>query len=111
MNRHLVVAIDANLSPATELGLHVASSLLARSPPPGFVLLHVIPVSEIPQSRFGTSRFTTTAEQREVAEQALHRARIELQKQSIVPEQAVSPGSHPRLSPVLSHGRRQCLAA
>jgi nucleotide-binding universal stress UspA family protein len=88
MNGNIVVAIDADLSPATQLALHVASSLLElSSPQPGFVLLHIIPVPDMPQSRFGTSRFTPTAEQREVAVQALHRARIELQKQGIVPEQ------------------------
>lgn len=88
MNRLIVVAIDADLSPATQLALHAASSLLARSlQPTGVVLLHVIPVPDMPQSRFGRSRFTPTAEQRELAEQALHRARLELLKQGIVPEQ------------------------
>jgi hypothetical protein len=88
MNRLIVVAIDADLSDATQLALHAASSLLARSlPPTGAVLLHVIPVPDMPQSRFGTSRFTPTAEQRELAEHALHRARLNLLKQGIVPEQ------------------------
>ena len=84
----IVVAIDADLSDATRLALHATSLLLAQSlQPTGVVLLHVIPVPDMPQSRFGRSRFTPTAEQREVAEQALHRARLELLKQSIVPEQ------------------------
>ena len=88
MNRLIVVAIDADLSPASQLALHAASSLLARSlQPTGAVLLHVIPVPDMPQSRFGTYRFTPTAEQRKLAEQALHRARLELLKQGIVPEQ------------------------
>lgn len=89
MNRLIVVAIDADLSHATQLALHAASSLLARSlQPTGVVLLHVIPVpADMPQSRFGTSRFTPTTEQRELAEHALRRARLELLKQGIVQDQ------------------------
>jgi nucleotide-binding universal stress UspA family protein len=84
----IVVAIDADLSDATQLALHATSLLLAQSlQPTGVVLLHVIPVPDMPQSRFGTSRFTPTAEQRELAEHALHRAHLELLKQGIVPEQ------------------------
>jgi nucleotide-binding universal stress UspA family protein len=88
MNRRIVVAIDADISPGTRHVLCVASSLLELSAPQlGIVLLHVIPIPYMPQSKFGMSRVTPTAEQREVAEHALHRARIELQKQGIVPEQ------------------------
>ena len=80
----IVVAIDADLSDATQLALHATSLLLAQSlQPTDVVLLHVIPVPDMPQSRFGRSRFTPTAEQREVAEHALHRARLELLKQGI----------------------------
>ena len=80
----IVVAIDADLSDATQLALHATSLLLAQSlQPTDLVLLHVIPVPDMPQSRFGRSRFTPTAEQREVAEHALHRARLELLKQGI----------------------------
>ncbi len=87
MNRRIVVAIDADISPQTQYVLRVASSLLELSAPQlGVVLLHVIPVPDIPSSKFGTGRFAPTAEQRELAEHALHRARIELQKQGIVPE-------------------------
>ncbi len=88
MNRRIVVAIDADISPQTQHVLRVASSLLELSAPQlGVVLLHVIPVPDMPQSKSGMSRVAPTAEQRELAEQALHRARIELQKQGIVPEQ------------------------
>jgi len=88
MNRRIVVAIDADISPQTQHVLRVASSLLELSAPQlGVVLLHVIPVPDMPQSKSGMSRVAPTAEQRELAEQALHSARIELQKQGIVPEQ------------------------
>jgi len=88
MNRRIVVAIDADISPQTQYVLRVASSLLELSAPQlGVVLLHVIPVPDMPQSKSGMSRVAPTAEQRELAEQALHSARIELQKQGIVPEQ------------------------
>lgn len=88
MNRRIVVAIDADISPGTRHVLRIASSLLELSAPQlGVVLLHVIPLPDMPPSKFGMSRVAPTAEQREVAEHALHRARIELQKQGIVPEQ------------------------
>jgi nucleotide-binding universal stress UspA family protein len=87
MNKRLVIAIDADLSPHTQYMLRVASSLLELTTPQlGAVLLHVIPIPDLPQSKIGTARIAPTARQRELAEQALHRARIELQKQGIVPE-------------------------
>ena len=88
MNRRIVLAIDAYNSPQTRHVLRVASSLLELTTPQlGVVLLHVIPLPYITPSKFGMSSVTPTAEQRELAEHALHRARIELQKQGIVPEQ------------------------
>jgi nucleotide-binding universal stress UspA family protein len=82
-----VVAIDADVTPQTQYVLHVASSLLDLFKPQlGIVLLHVIPVPDIPLSKFGTGRIVPTAEQREVAEQALRRARTQLQKLGIVSE-------------------------
>src|SRR5712691_6327743 len=87
MNRHIVLAVDAEISPQTQHVLRVASSLLEGAAPHlGIVLLHVIPLPDIPRSKFGRSRVGATAQQRELAEQALHRARIELQKQGIVSE-------------------------
>jgi len=87
MNRRIVVAIDADIALHTQHVLYVASSLLDLSTPRlGAVLLHVIPVPDIPSSRFGTSRIAPTGEQREQGEHALHRARNELQKRGIVPE-------------------------
>jgi nucleotide-binding universal stress UspA family protein len=87
MNRCIVVAIDAYISPQTQYVLRVASSLLeVSSPQLGVVLLHVIPVPDIPQTKIGITKETPTVGQYELAEQALHRARIELQKQGIVPE-------------------------
>jgi nucleotide-binding universal stress UspA family protein len=87
MNRRIVIAIDADLSPYTQHMLCVASSLLERAIPQlGAVLLHVIPVPELPRSKFSTARIAPTARQRELAEQALHRARLALQQQGIVPE-------------------------
>lgn len=87
MNRRIVIAIDADLSPHTQHVLRVASSLLElTSPQLGVVLLHVIPVPDIPQSKVGMARLAPTAGQRELAEQALYRARLALQQQGIVPE-------------------------
>src|SRR5712691_12079170 len=87
MNRRIVLAIDAYISPQTRHVLRVASELLELSAPQlGVVLLHVISLPYITPSKFGMSSVTPTAEQRELAEHALHRARIELQKQGIVPE-------------------------
>ena len=87
MNRRIVVAIDAYISPQTQHVLRVASSLLeVSSPQLGVVLLHVIPVPDIPRSKLGVTKVTPTVGQRELAEQALHKARLELQKQGIVPE-------------------------
>ncbi len=85
MNRRIVVAIDADISPGTRHVLRVASSLLELSAPQlGVVLLHVIPVPDMPPSKFGTGRVAPTVEQRELAERALHLARTQLQKQGIV---------------------------
>ena len=87
MNRRIVVAIDAYISPQTQHVLRVASSLLeVSSPQLGVVLLHVIPVPDMPISKFGMTKVAPTVGQRELAEQALHKARIELQKQGIMPE-------------------------
>jgi nucleotide-binding universal stress UspA family protein len=87
MNRRIVIAIDADLSPHTQHMLCVASSLLERtSPHLDAVLLHVIPVPDIPQSKFSLARIAPTARQRELAEQVLHRACLALQQQGIVPE-------------------------
>ena len=87
MNRCIVVAIDAYISPQTQHVLRVASSLLeVSSPQLGIVLLHVIPVPDIPQTKIGMTKVTPTGGQFELAEQALHKARIELQEQGILPE-------------------------
>ena len=87
MIRRIVVAIDAYISPQTQHVLRVASSLLeVSSPQLGVVLLHVIPVPDIPRSKLGVTKVTPTVGQRELAEQALHKARLELQEQGIVPE-------------------------
>ena len=87
MNRRIVIAIDADLSPYTQYMLCVASSLLERAVPQlGAVLLHVIPVPDLPRSKFGRVRIAPTDSQRELAERALHRARLALQQQGIVPE-------------------------
>ena len=87
MIRRIVVTIDAYISPQTQHVLRVASSLLeVSSPQLGIVLLHVIPVPDIPQTKFGITKVAPTVGQRELAEQALHKARIELQKHGIVPE-------------------------
>jgi len=87
MIRRILLTVDADISPGTKLALYIVSELLElSSAQPGLVLLHVIPVPFETPSKFGMSIVTPTAEQRELAENALHRARIELQKQGIVPE-------------------------
>ncbi len=87
MNRRIVIAIDADLAPHTQHMLGVASSLLERtSPHVGAVLLHVIPVPDLPLSKFSLTRMVPTAGQRELAERVLHQARLALQHQGIMPE-------------------------
>jgi|SRR5437667_3404558 len=87
MNRRILLAIDADISPGTRHVLRVASELLEQSSTQlGLVLLQVIPLPYMTPSKFGMSRVTPTVQQRELAENALHRVRIELQKQGIVPE-------------------------
>ncbi len=87
MNRRVVVGIDAALSPQTQHVLRVASSLLALCEPHlSLVLLHVIPLPDLPPSKFGMSRVAPTPEQRALAERAFQRARLALQKQGIAPE-------------------------
>ncbi len=84
MDRRIIVAVDANISPQTQHALRVASSLLERAAPQlAVALLHVIPLPDIPPSRFGIARLAPTAEQRAVAEQALNRARTELHNQGL----------------------------
>jgi len=87
MNRRIVIAIDADISLQTQFVLHVASSLLElTSSELGAVLLHVIPVPDLPRSKFGKANIALTTTQRELAERALHQARLALQKQGIAPE-------------------------
>jgi nucleotide-binding universal stress UspA family protein len=87
MNKRIVIAIDADLAPSTQHMLCVASSLLERAIPHlSAVLLHVIPVPDLPRSRFSRESISPTAQQCERAEQALRRARLALQHQGIVPE-------------------------
>ena len=84
MDRRIVVAVDANISPQTRHALRVASSLLGRAAPElGVVLLHVIPLPDIPPARFGMARLAPTDEQRALSEQVLRRARAELQNQGL----------------------------
>lgn len=87
MNRRIVLGIDADISPQTQLALRVASSLLEQSSPQlGVVLHHVIPVPDIPPTRYGRRKLAPTVKQRELAEHTLHKAHTELQKYGIVSE-------------------------
>jgi hypothetical protein len=84
MNRRIVLGIDSDISPATQLALHVASSLLELSSPQlCLVLLHVIPVPYVSLPRWGMYRILPTSGQRKQAEDSLYKARSALQEQGV----------------------------
>src|SRR5713101_1185914 len=93
MNRRILLGIDMNISPATQLALRTMSELmeLANSQLQ-LVLLSVIPVPAMSYPSLGMYvghllPTAITTEQRSQAEADLRKARAELQKQGIASEQ------------------------
>lgn len=95
MNKSILLGIDANLSPAAQHALRIASDLLEQSSPDVcLVLLHVIPVPSSLSFSWGMSSpairtFTPVTQQRMQAEHALWKARTALKQQGVAPERIV----------------------
>ncbi|GAC1618472.1 MAG: hypothetical protein NVS4B7_10760 [Ktedonobacteraceae bacterium] len=93
MNKRILLAIDTNISPATQHILCAVSNLVGQ----GYssfhlVLLSVIPVPSMSSPALGMyighlPPTVTTTEQRSQAEDGLHKARFELQTYGINPAQ------------------------
>ena len=92
MNRRILIGVDANLSPPTQLALRVAADLLERtSMGARLVLLHVIPVPHNPSPVWGKSiadlhPFSPAPQQRQQAERVLWSARRALEQCGIARE-------------------------
>ncbi len=93
MNKRILLGIDTNFSPATQLALHAVSALMEQaSPQLHVVLLSVIPVPYMTSPSLGMYvghllPLSITPEQRSQAEGDLRRARTELQKTGVASEQ------------------------
>lgn len=92
MHRRILLGVDPDFSPRTQLALRVASELLDLSAPDArLVLLHVIAVSYDPsvlwrRSPAGGRTFPPAPQQRLQAERALWKARKALEQWGIAPE-------------------------
>ncbi len=93
MNKHILLGIDAPISPATRQALRSMSEFVEQAAPLlNLVLLHVIPIPSISSPALGMyvghmQPTLFTSEQRSQAEDVLRVARFELQKQGIAPGQ------------------------
>ena len=93
MSKYILLGIDAPISPATQRALRTMSEFVEQAAPYlNLVLLHVIPVPAIASPALGMyighmQPTLFTYEQRAQAEDALRKARTELQKQGIAPDQ------------------------
>lgn len=93
MNKRILLGIDLALTPATQHAIRAASELMEQSSPQlRLVLLCVIPIPSIASSSAGMYAghlmpMSVTPEQRTLAEEVLHRVRLELQKRDIAAEQ------------------------
>jgi nucleotide-binding universal stress UspA family protein len=93
MNKRILLGIDMNISAPTQLALHAVSAFMEQaSPQLHVVLLSVIPVPYITSPSLGMYvghllPMSITSEQRNQAEDDLHKARTELQKAGVAPEQ------------------------
>ena len=89
MNKHILLGIDAPISPATRQALRSMSEFVEQvAPQLRLVLLHVIPIPAISSPALGMyvgqmQPTLVTYEQRSQAEDALRVARSELQKQGV----------------------------
>ena len=93
MNKRILLGIDTNISAPTQLALHAVSALMEQaSSQLHVVLLSVIPVPYMTSPSLGMYvghllPLSITPEQRSQAEDDLRRARTELQKTGVAPEQ------------------------
>ena len=93
MNKHILLGIDAPISPATRQALRSMSEFVEQAAPLlNLILLHVIPIPSISSPALGMyvghmQPTLFTSEQRSQAEDVLRVARFELQKQGIAPGQ------------------------
>src|SRR5258708_37636660 len=91
MNKHILLGIDAPISPATRQALRSMSEFVEQAAPLlNLILLHVIPIPSISSPALGIyvghmQPTLFTSEQRSQAEDVLRVARSELQKQGIAP--------------------------
>jgi nucleotide-binding universal stress UspA family protein len=89
MKKHILLGIDAPISPATQQALHVMGELVEQATPQlHFFLLHVIPVPALSSPTLGmyighVQPPLFSYEQRAQAEEVLQKARTELEKQGI----------------------------
>src|SRR5712692_4646435 len=93
MNKRILLGIDTNISPATQLALHAVSAFMEQaSSQLHVVLLSVIPVPYMTSPSLGMYvghllPMSITPDQRNQAEDDLSRARTELQNAGISSEQ------------------------
>ncbi len=93
MNKRILLGIDMNISAPTQLALHAVSAFMEQaSPQLHVVLLSVIPVPYMTSPSLGMYvghlfPMSITSGQRSQAEDDLHKARTELQKAGVAPEQ------------------------
>ncbi len=93
MNRRILLGIDTDISPATQRAMRTVCEIMEQSLPHlHLVLLHVIPLPAIATPSLGMYvnhmlPEAVTADQHKQAEEVLRRARAELQKGGIAPEQ------------------------
>ena len=89
MNKHILLGIDAPISPATQQALHLMGEFVEQAAPQLHIfLLHVIPVPALsfpaPGMYIGHVQPPLYSNEQHVqAEEALHKARTELEKQGI----------------------------
>ncbi len=93
MNKHILLGIDAPISPATKQALRSIGKFIEQNAPLlHLVLLHVIPVPSIASPALGmyvghTQPTLVTHEQHALAEEVLRQARSELYKLGITSDQ------------------------
>src|SRR5207249_9661062 len=93
MNKRILLGIDTSISPQTQRALRVVSAFMEQAAPEfHVVLLSVIPVPYMTSPSLGMYvghllPMSITSEQRSQAEDDLHKARTEMQKDGVAPEQ------------------------
>lgn len=93
MSKRILLGIDTNFSPATQQALRAVGELMGQATPQlHLVLLCVVPVPSMTSPSPGMYvghllPMSITPEQRNQAEEVLHKARMELQKESVTPDQ------------------------